>query len=152
MRITTRGWARDMGKRELLNFDLKDLEVERDDSRTVYRGHKPGLFPAVGRVFVAWFQNMRHMGDYRMEIEFSDDDVIALFKAKFGAELREWLIEEEGFTISRELTKRALRNVKLTDVTLADLAAMSTAGSDKVPATAEKLVEVGKVTPIRRRI
>ena len=86
-----------------------------------------------------------------MEIELFPSDVLALFKAYYGTELREWMVDDEGFTISPELTKRALRSVKLTDVTLADLAAMSTGTPSEESPTAEKLVEGTNVTPIKRR-
>jgi hypothetical protein len=90
------------------------------------------------------------MGDYRMELEFSNDDIVHLFKARFGRELREWLIDDEGFTVSPELTKRVLRTVKLSDVTLGDLAAMHADPTEASP-TAEKLAEPAKVTSIIRR-
>jgi hypothetical protein len=148
MKISVRGWSRDMGTKEVVDFRLSEISVNEDSTRTVYRA-KPGIFTAPGRTFIAWFQHLRHMGDYRMEIELSNQDLLRLFKAKFGTELREWLVDDEGFTISPELTKRALRTVKLSDVTLADLAAMSATPAEEPP-TAEKLVESGNVTRFRR--
>jgi hypothetical protein len=144
MRISARGWNRDMGTKEIAKFSLSEIRPSDQPTRPV--GHdRPGIFTAPGRLFIAWFQTLSHMGNYRMEMELSADEVLALFKAKFGAELREWLVDREGFTISPELTKRALRTIKLTDVTLADLAAMSVAPAEE-PATAEKLVEGSATT------
>jgi len=100
---------------------------------------------------VGWFRELRMMGNYRMDIEFSNEDILRLFKLRFGTELKEWLVDDEGFTISPELTKRALRTVKLSDVTLADLAAMQE-GPRNEPATAEKLVEKSNVATFRRRV
>lgn len=150
MKITVRGWGRDMGTKIIADHELKCLSISRDISRTVRRGD-PGIFTSFGKVFVSWFQNLRLTGDYRMEIELSNDDILRLFKSKFGSELNEWLLEEEGFTVSPELTKRILRTVKLSDVTLGDLAAMNDATSNG-SATAEKLLKTAKVTPLLRRV
>ena len=149
MKITVRGWSRDMGTKEVIDLRLAEVSLNNDRQRYIYR-EKPGIFTEPGRIFIAWFQQLRHMGDYRMEMELSNEDLLRLFKAKFGTELREWLVDDEGFTISAELTKRALRTVKLADVTLADLAAMSATASEEA-ATAETLFEKGNVTALRRR-
>jgi hypothetical protein len=148
MKITVRGWARDMGTKEMVDIELYDTSIKEDAQRCIFR-NEPGIFTAPGRTFIAWFQNLRHMGQYRMEIELSNKDLLRLFKAKFGTELREWLVDDEGFTISAELTKRALRTVKLADVTLADLAAMSATPTEDSP-TAEKLADKSNLTPLRR--
>jgi hypothetical protein len=148
MKITARGWSRDMGTKVIAEYNLNDVEVSRDQQRSIRR-NKPGIFTGFGKIVIAWFQQLRHMGDYRMEIEFSNEDVLRLFKSRFGTELREWLVDDEGFTISPELTKRALRTVKLSQVTLADLAAMNINATEGP--TADTLVEGGNVTTLRRR-
>lgn len=149
MHIWARGWGRNMGKKEIAELNLPDLEVSRDQSKAIYSS-KPGLFRTVTSVCVAWYQRLHFTGDYRVEVEFSRADILRLFKARFGTELDDWLIDEEGFTVSPDLTKRILRTVKLSDVTLGDLAAMNAESSDEKPATAEKLVESGNVTILRR--
>jgi hypothetical protein len=143
MKISVRGWARNMGTQVLTEYDLAEIEYSRDFQRGVWRG-KPKIFTAVGRTFVAWCQHLRHMGDYRMELELSNEDLLRLFKVRFGTELSEWLIDQQGFTLSPELIKRALRTVKLTDVTLADLVRMvsGVAPQDqKIPAQQEPPTE-----------
>jgi hypothetical protein len=137
-----------MGTKVIADLNLNEIAWKDDRTRAVGRD-TPGVFTSFGRTFVAWFQQLRHMGEYRMEIEFSNEDILRLFKLRFGTELREWLVDDEGFTISEELTKRALRTVKLTELTLADLAAMTAISEE--PAKAENRVETAKVTPILRR-
>jgi hypothetical protein len=61
-------------------------------------------------------------------------------------------LRNTAFRISPELTKAALRTVKLSDVTLADLAAMTAETSEKESATAERLAEKSKIRPFPRRI
>ncbi len=70
-----------------------------------------------------------------MEVFISYSDILRLFKARFGGVLNSSLIENEGFTMSPEFVKAALRTVKLTDLTLGDLAAMS--GDDAPVETGE---------------
>jgi hypothetical protein len=149
MKITARGWGRDMGTKVIADYDLGDLSISRDPNRRVSFG-SAGFFKSWSSVFFSWGKRLQLTGDYRVEIEFSNADILQLFKARFGKELDDWLVDDEGFTISPDLTKRVLRTVKLSDVTLGDLAAMNTTSSEE-PATAEKLVESAKVMPIRRR-
>ena len=148
MKITVRGWSRDMGTKVVADHNLAEISMSSDRSRSIGRD-RPGIFTSFEGLFVAWFQQLRHIGDYRMQIEFSDEDVVRLFKARFGSELRPWLIDDDGFTVSPEFTKRVLRSVKLSDVTLGDLAAMSVSSPDQ-PATADKLVEDANVVTLRR--
>jgi hypothetical protein len=152
MKITMRGWARDMGEKEIIDLDLKSISKTYDPRghRTIYK-NKPGIFTSVGRIFISWFQKLQHSGNYRMEIEFSNEDVLHLFKSKFGTELRPWLLDDENFTLSPELTKLALRTIKLSDVTLGDLAAMQGASGDEAP-KADKLVESGNLRILRRKV
>ena len=81
------------------------------------------------------------MGNYHMDLHLSDQDILKLFKSRFGSELKPWLLDEGGFTLSRELTRRALRTAKVSDVT-----AIQTT-------TVETLVESPNVTRfVRRRV
>jgi hypothetical protein len=75
------------------------------------------------------------MGNYHMDLHLSDQDILKLFKSRFGSELKPRL------TLSRELTRRALRTAKVSDVT-----AIQTT-------TVETLVESPNVTRfVRRRV
>src|SRR3954471_20474162 len=112
MRWTSRGWARNMGTTELAVLDLSN--ISNTDYRKVWA--YPAMYSDTRGVSVAWYQPMRHMGNYHMEITFPAQDVLKLFKAKFGTELGAWLVDDEGFTISEELMKRALRTVKLSEL------------------------------------
>ena len=79
-----------------------------------------------------------------MQVQFSQSDIIHLFKSVFGSELNASLIERHGFTISSELTKTILRTL-----TLGALGAMF--GAAEESATAEKPVEPTKARPFLRR-
>jgi hypothetical protein len=150
MKISARGWSRDMGENVIAEFSLADIAVSQDPQRYVWR-EKQGIFERFGTTFIAWSQKLRLMGEYRMEIELSSEDVLHLFKSRYGTELGPWHLDYGGFTVSPELAKRLLRTVKLSEVTLGDLAAMHAASPDQ-PATADKLIERAKVTPFKRRI
>ena len=149
MKVTVRGWARDMGAKELAEFDLSDLRISRDG--TAYR-NTPVMYSRLGRVTVSWCQPMRYMGDYRMDLDFTADDVLKLFKANFGSELGASLIEEHDFTLSPELVKSILKSVKLSDLTLGDLAAMQAARVEAEEEQADKPAETQNVRPFLRRI
>jgi len=150
MRITARGWARDMGKKLLASIPLTGMKISDDEKHTI-RMDTPGLFQSYGRVWVSWFQTMRYTGDYRMDIEFSRDDIMRLFKASNGSELTPDLMETYGLTLSPELVKSALRTVKLSDLTLGDLAAMG-AGSGEDSSAKEPPAGSGRVMPFPRRV
>lgn len=151
MRITVRGWARDMGRKEIMGHQLVDSKISNDPNQSVYRNEPPLIFKSFPGIQIAWHQNLRFMGDYRMTVELSKSDIVRLFKSVFGSELDANLLERYGFTVSDDLKKAVLRTVKLSDVTLGDLAAMSSE-SEETQATAEKLVEAENVQPFRRRI
>ena len=77
-----------------------------------------------------------------MQVQFSQSDIIHLFKSVFGSELNASLIERHGFTISPELTKTILRTLPLGDL----FAILGGSSSAEESATAEKLVEPDRLT------
>jgi len=170
MKMTVRGWSRDMGQKQLADFNLSDIPIASNG--TAYPD-RPTMYSSWRGVTVAWCQPMRYMGDYRMDIEFSRQDVLKLFRAKFGSELPASLIEEHGFTLSPELVKSVLKTVKLADLTLGELASMAATATEEASAAekpveptlrerlaakraeaaaAEKPVEPAKVRPLLRRV
>src|SRR5262249_8183210 len=74
MEITIRGWSRNMGTKVLTEQDLTQIEYRKDHNRMIWR-EKPGIFAFAGRIFVAWYQRLQHMGDYRMELELTADEL-----------------------------------------------------------------------------
>jgi|HubBroStandDraft_6_1064221.scaffolds.fasta_scaffold1170138_1 hypothetical protein len=149
MKVSVRGWNRDMGEtvigqHSLLSVKYNEKGTVRRDTPSWYENYRRG-------VTVAWFQELKLTGNYRMEVEFSRDDIVKLFKVAFNGELRSFLIDEWKFTMSPELVREALKTIKLTDLTLGDLVAMNNASADE-PATAERLVEPSNVTPFVRSV
>jgi hypothetical protein len=108
MKITVRRWGRDMGEKEIANHPLSTLEMSKDGR---VRRDDPAVIIKSFYVDVAWHQTLKLTGDYRMEVRFSESDVIRLFKVMFGSELTTRLIEEQGFTISPELKKAFCRRL-----------------------------------------
>lgn len=144
MEITLRGWGRDMGTKTLVNHDLSEFRINSDPEQTIYWS-TPGLFARYGSVTVAWGQKLQHQGSYRMDLKFSQDDMFKLFKASYGRELDVDLLEQ-GFTISEELKKRMLGEIKLADLTIGDLAKLG-AGAAAAP---EPKAEPAVIKPFRR--
>lgn len=149
MKISVRGWGRDMGTTTIANYSL--LTTEYNDDEIAYRD-KPVLYRYLGGITVAWFQSLKLTGNYRMEVELTKDDVMRLFKRLFGSEIQLGLVEKYGLTFSPEVAKSILKTVKLTDLTVGDLVEMNSAAPADKPATAEKLVEHSNVKPFIRRI
>jgi hypothetical protein len=147
MKVTVQGWRRDMGTKELASHDLSELRISDEWVQT----NVPTIFRLQGELSVCWHQELKLTGNYRMQIQFSRSDVMRLFKSMFGSELSASLIEEHEFTISPQLKKAILRTVKLSDLTLGDVAAMIGSSSVEESATAEKLVEPTNVRPFPRR-
>jgi hypothetical protein len=123
MEVTARGWNRDMGKNTLATHDLSEIIVSRDPRRTLQWG-SPAIFKSISEVGVHWRQKMSYTGNYRMEVNFSFSDVIRLFKAMNGGELDVDLLDNHGFTVSPELKKRILGEIRLADLTIGDLAGL----------------------------
>jgi hypothetical protein len=149
MKVSVRGWNRDMGEtvigqHSLLSVKYNEKGTVRRDTPSLYENYRRG-------VTVAWFQELKLTGNYRMEVELSRDDIVKLFKVAFNGELRSFLIDEWKFTMSPELVREALKTIKLADLTLGDLVAMNNAPAEE-PATAEKLVEPSNVTPFARSV
>ncbi|EKS33887.1 hypothetical protein [Afipia clevelandensis] len=132
MDLKLRGWNRDMGTHLIASHNLSDIPIRDDPKKTINR-QKPGLFKNFGEVTVAWAQTLKFTGDYRMQIEFTEDDVFKLFRASYGRELDEDLLDR-GFTISETLKKRILSEIKVADLTIGDLAKLGAASSDQRPA------------------
>jgi len=149
MKISVRGWGRDMGETVIANHFL--LTTEYNDDGTAYRD-KPVLYKRGLGIIVAWFQSLKLTGNYRMQVELTKTDVMRLFKRLFGSEIQLSLVEEYGLTFSPEVAKSILKTVKLTDLTVGDLVEMNAAAPTDKPATAEKLVEHTNVKPFIRRI
>jgi hypothetical protein len=130
MEITVRGWGRDMGTRSLVSHDLSEFLISNDPYRRIRWG-APGLFANYGTVNISWGQDLKHQGSYLMNVEYSQADIFKLFKASYGSELDVDLLEQ-GFTVSEALKKRMLSEIKMSELTLGDLAKL-TGGSAAAP-------------------
>lgn len=130
MKLSTRGWGRDMGTRELVDLDLSGMPLNRDPHQTIW-SHRPGIFRTDFRVNVAWKQELNKTGNYRMEASFTSGDVARLFRAMFGTEVDADTLERCGLTLSADLKKQVLSEIKLADLTLGDLAGLT--GKEEKP-------------------
>ena len=143
-----------MGEKEIIQEDLAEISVS--DNGTVYRGKSPTIFESMRGPFrdiaIAWHQKFSLMGSYRMDVHFTHSDVLRLFKAMFGTELRPWLLENQGFTVSPELAKMILQKVKLTDLTLGELMSMNSSGATETSAANEQSSEVAAKKILLRRV
>src|SRR5262245_29657360 len=124
MKITLRGLRRDMGPTVITDDDIPNLENRYDTELRVYQDQRPTIFMQPGEIALAWHQKLRHMGDYRMEVRLSKSDIFHLFKLTCGYQLTPSLLKELGVTVSPDLKKAILKNIKLSDLTLGELAAM----------------------------
>jgi hypothetical protein len=150
MEVTVRGWNRDMGETKIANHYLPSVEYREDGT---VRRDIPVMYKSGYGITIAWYQPLRLTGNYRMEVSLKRHDVMRLFKATFGSELQQGLIETYGLTFSPEVVKGMLKTVKLTDLTLGDLVEMNIAAPPEEPVTAEKLLESSpNVSPFQRRI
>ena len=132
MKLTARGWSRDMGENTLADYDLREVQARGDPNQRLLRS-SPRMFESFGEVAVRWVQRLRYAGEYRMELTFNHSDIVQLFKSAFGSELNVELLEQHGFTVSPELQKRLL-------IMLGDLVT-ARAEEDAAPAKQEKQVE-----------
>lgn len=139
MEIKVRGWGRDMGTHTVAHHDLTQFHVSDDRSKTI-RWSNPGLFARYGEVTVAWGQDLKYQGSYRVDLTFSQNDVFKLFKASYGRMLDVDLLDN-GFKVSEALKKRVLSEIKLTDLTLGDLIGNTETAPQE---------EAGAVRPLRR--
>jgi hypothetical protein len=144
MQLKARGWGRNMGNTTIADIDLGDLRIRREPGKPVGFS-SPGIFDVDGEISVAWGKTLHLGGDYRLQVDFSYDEIAKMFRAAFGSELTPQILEKCGLTLSDELQKSALSKVKVTDLTLGDLAKLVT------PAE-EAPVEAPAVVPFRRRI
>lgn len=134
MKVTARGWSRNMGTNVIFDHDLVDVHASRD-SRQYLSWGTPTIFKSLGNVGVHWGRDLSFTGSYRVEVNFSRPDVVRLFKAMFGSELDVDLVEECGFTISSDLQKAILGKIKLADLTIGDLAGLGAPAKEVKPDT-----------------
>jgi hypothetical protein len=148
MKVTARGWGRDMGETVIADVDLTEAAVRRDPDRTISFGQDPIVFrKPIGGVSVDWGSRVTMGGKYRWEIQLNTDEIIRLFKLKLGSELDVDLLDDHGFTVSDDLKKRMIGSIKLADLTIGDLAKLSS-----TPAEEEETPTPATVTPFRRRV
>jgi len=142
MDVTLRGWNRDMGKKPLTSVYLSDIAPVKDPGKWV-NWEGVSIFKGFGEVGIHWRQKMSYTGNYRMEVNFSTSDIVHLFKAWNGTELDVDLIDHHGFTVSPELRKRLLGEIKLADLAIGDLAGIASKKEDE---------PVAEVKPFLRRL
>jgi hypothetical protein len=142
MQVTLRGWNRDMGTKSLTTADLTTVQPVRDPRKSV-QFNGVSIFKGFTEVGIHWRQHMSYTGNYRMEVNLSYDEIVHLFKAWNGTELDVDLLDHHGFTVSPELRKRLLGEIKLADLTIGDLAGIASK-KEEAPPTAE-------VKPFTRR-
>ncbi|XIA62884.1 hypothetical protein ACFIOY_26340 [Bradyrhizobium sp. TZ2] len=130
MEISMRGWSRNMGTTKMADYDLSAMTASRDPTKSVHFGQS-ALFKSYGEVSVAWGQSLRFTGDYRVQIDFSRSDVVKLFKTMFGSVITIDMLEEYGLSISDDLKKKLLGEIKLADLTIGDLAGLGLASKKK---------------------
>jgi hypothetical protein len=135
-----------MGKNALTNVDLTQIRPLRDTSKTVsWSG--VSIFKGFGTIGIHWRQKMSYTGNYRMEVNFDTSEIVHLFKAWNGTELDVDLIDDHGFTVSDELRKRLLGEIKLADLTIGDLAGIASKKEEK-----PKESETGTLRRFPRRV
>ena len=137
-----------MGEKELIHHDLTTVSIS--ENSTVHRDKPPTIFAPLRGVYISWYQKFQLMGSYRVDAFFSRYEILRLFKANYRSELNASLIERHGFTVSEDLKKAILKTVKLTDLTLGELAAMS-AQDAKEPEDTKEETSVSTVTPFPTR-
>lgn len=133
MEIKARGWNRDMGTWTIADHDLSELTVSKDPHKSVRFGQGAGLFKSYGEVSVAWGQKLHYTGNYRVQVDYTRSDVVKLFKAMFGSEIDVGLLDEFGFTVSPDLKKKLLGEIKFVDLTIGELAGLGVATNKKEP-------------------
>jgi hypothetical protein len=148
MKITARGWKRDMGENVIGNKDLDRCSASQDPNRRIHFDRDPVIFKGFTEVSIDWGKSLSLNGKYRLETHLSREDVLHLFKTMYGTELDVDLLEQEGFTVSPELQKKMLGTIKLADLTIGDLAALGSPTQEAPQAEATKPVSK---FPIRKR-
>jgi len=96
---------------KIADYNLSAMTVSRDPQKIVYFGQS-SLFKSYGEVSVAWGQNLRFTGDYRVQVDFTRSGVVKLFKAMFGSVITIDMLEEYGLSVSDDLKKETLRRDK----------------------------------------
>jgi hypothetical protein len=129
MKITVRGWSRDMGHTTIVAHDVSEMRFDKSGAH--YNG-SPVIFSNFPEIQILWHKNLKLTGDYLVSLALDRHEVLRLFKLTFGSDLGPRLVEEHGFTVSPALAKLILRTVKLPDLTLGDLVAMQAAASEKI--------------------
>jgi|SRR5579862_989473 len=116
MRITVRGWGRDLGKTEIMSAALVDAEEgpgpgEHYDSSTAYLNVVYPEADSLTKVHVSKKAELRLGGNYLLEIELSRTDITLLFfKTHSGAIVRmfrSFLLDEAKERSARQMERWA---------------------------------------------
>jgi hypothetical protein len=148
MKVTARGWGRNMGDNVIADVDLAEASVSRDPNRRISFDKDPTVFRTGEGVNIDWGKRVNLGGRYRWEVELTTDEIIYLFRMKVGAVLDVDLLEHHGFSVSEELQKKMLSSIKLADLTIGDLAKLGAAAPSEQPEPAP----IPKINPFRGRL
>jgi hypothetical protein len=148
MKVTARGWGRNMGDNVIADVDLTEASVTRDPNRLINFDKDPTIFRTGEGVNIDWGKRVNLGGRYRWEVELTTEEIIHLFRTKVGSELGVDLLEQHGFSVSEALKKRVLGSIKLADLTIGDLAKLGATAPSEQP----KPASAPGITPFRRRL
>ncbi|MGY2902971.1 hypothetical protein [Bradyrhizobium sp. URHC0002] len=130
MKVTARGWSRNMGAWILAEYDLKEY-IPSSDPNQYLRYEGSAVFKLHDGIGIHWHKKLKLTGDYRIEVNFTKEDVAELFQNAIGRELTPEIIEKYDFIIAPELKKKMLGEIKLADLTIGDLASIAVAPEKK---------------------
>src|SRR4051812_22822392 len=109
LRVHAQGWNRNAGDTTFADFDLTARKFHESQHPYV-DWRNPGVYSLNGNVSVAWVKGMRFSGDYRIQIDFTAEEIAAMFRGAFGSEVTSEVLEKCGLTLSPNLKRTALAN------------------------------------------
>lgn len=116
MRIDATGWSRNAGTTVICNSDITEAKVYDASQSEEGKWNKPVVSIHNDIVRIIWGTKVRLSGDYRIDIDISNEELCFLMRQAFGEVITEDVLECFGMTISddvlgKEIGKKTFKEV-----------------------------------------
>src|SRR6266567_6776037 len=102
MKLTARGWGRDMGSRMILDIDITSIEKVPIEDNNVYMHHQK--MKIIGReIEISWGGSLRvsKNAKYMFHLELSRDEILSMFLKIFGTSFSRESLKRLGISLSQ---------------------------------------------------
>ena len=112
MHVYANGWSRDNGTKNINKADLLDCEAY-EDSRGKISMRKTKIFVDEDGVRIISGNHLSFNGDYQFCVSLSDEDIMRLWRLRFGNEVTAEVVDQAGLAVSEDFRRQIGRSLTI---------------------------------------